>query len=81
MKTVDDLSPSKLHPQEQQVVRDAADSLLFCEDLTEDTTAEQTLADLYELVDQLVDSDRLAPETGRRLVGEVEACGPLALVR
>ena len=32
-KLMDDLSASKLHASEQQIVRDAADSLFFCEDL------------------------------------------------
>jgi hypothetical protein len=80
IKTIDDLSTSKLHSDEEQLVRDAADALLFCEDLTADPMAEQALADLYELVDRLVDSDRLAPETGGRLTADVEACGPLAAV-
>lgn len=80
MKAIDDFAGSKLHVQEQQVVRDAADALLFCESLTSDSGAEQALGDLYELVDQLVDSDRVAPETGRRLIADVEACGPLVAV-
>jgi hypothetical protein len=80
MKTIQDLSASKLHPQEQELVRDAADGLLFCEDLRDDPAAEQGLTDLYELVDRLVDSDRMEPERGQRLIEDVEACGPVAPV-
>lgn len=80
MKTIEDLSASKLHPQEQEVVREAADGLLFCADLASDPGADRALGELYELVDHLVESDRLAPETGRRLLGDVEACGPVAVV-
>ncbi len=80
MKTIQDLSASKLHPQEQELVRDAADSLLFCGDLRDDSAAEQALAEVYGLVDRLVDSDRMEPERGQRLIEDVEACGPLAPV-
>lgn len=76
MRTLDDLSASKLHPDEQEVVREAADSLLFCEDLEADPAAEQALTELYALVDRLMDSERLIPETAGSLTAEVEACGP-----
>ena len=75
--TLEDLSASKLHPGEQDVVREAADALLFCENLDSDPAAEQALAELYELLDRLVDSERLPPETADRLSAAVEACGPL----
>ncbi len=77
MKMLEDLSASKLHPDEQDVVREAADALFFCEDLESDPAAEQALADLYELVDRLMESERLIPETAGRLTAAVEACGPL----
>lgn len=76
MKTLEDLSASKLHPEEQDVVRAAADALLFCEDLEADPASERALAELYELVDRLMDSERLIPETAGSLTAAVEACGP-----
>ena len=78
MKAIEDLSGSKLHPREQDVVREAADALFFCENLESDPAAEQALADFYELVDGLIESERLAPETAGRVTASVEACGPLA---
>ena len=78
MKALADLSASKLHPRDQDVVREAADALFFCESLEGDPAAEQALADFYELVDRLMESERLAPETAGRLTAAVEACGPLA---
>jgi hypothetical protein len=81
MKMLRDLSESKLHADEQQTVREAADSLIFCESLAEDQAAEQALSDLYEMTDRLVESDRLSPEATIELTAEVEACGPLAAVR
>lgn len=76
VRTVDDLAGVKLHDDEQQVIREAADALIFCEDLTRDPEAEDALGRLYELVDRLVESDRLLPETARALVRDVEACAP-----
>ncbi len=78
MKTLEDLSASKLHAEEQRIVREAADALLFCNDLEGDAAAEKALADFYELVDHLIESDRLLPDTAGRLTSAVEACGPLA---
>ena len=75
-RALEDLSPSKLHPREQDVVREAADALLFCENLESDPAAEQALAELYELLDRLVGNDRLLLETADRLSAAVEACGP-----
>ena len=78
--TLEDLSPGKLHAGEQDVVREAADALLFCENLESDPAAEQALAELYELLGRLVESERLASETAGRLSAAVEACGPLVPV-
>lgn len=81
MKALDDLSASKLHPDEQDVVREAADALFFCESLETDPAAEQALSDFYELVDRLIESERLLPETAGRLTAAIDACGPLAPAR
>jgi hypothetical protein len=78
VKAVDDLSAAKLHGDEQATIRAAADALLFCADLGQDPDAEDALASVYELADQLVDSDRLSRESADRLVVDVEACGPFA---
>jgi hypothetical protein len=77
MKVLEDLSVSKLHPDEQAVVREAADALFFCEDLENDPSAEEALADFYALVDRLIEGDRLLPETAGRLTAALEACGPV----
>ena len=80
MQALDDLSASKLHPDEQDVVREAADALLFCEDLPGDPATEQALDDFYVLVDRLMESERLIAETAGALTATVEACGPPAPV-
>ena len=78
MKALQDLSASKLHKDEQDVVREAADALFFCESLEGDPAAEPALTDFYELTDRLIESERLLPENAGHLTTAVEACGPLA---
>ena len=75
VKTLDDLGPAKLSVAEQQVVRTAADALLF------DGNAYDELAAVEDLAQQLVDAGRLSPERARLLVDDVAACGPSAGVR
>ena len=77
VKALDDLSASKLHAGEQETVRLAADSLFFCEDLTGDADARAALDALEQLVDTMIDSDRLTPEAAGRLLADVQSCGPL----
>ena len=77
MRTLADLSASKLHPAEQQTIRDAADGLLFCRNLSTDAGARDALDALEQLATSLVESDRMLPETAGRLIADVQACGPL----
>ena len=80
MKVIADLSASKLHANEEQAIRDAADALFFCENLTEDSEARRTLDALEQVLDHMVEADRLLPETAGRLIADVQACGPLVPV-
>jgi len=75
VKTLDDLGPTKLLPEEQEVIRHAADALLFEED------AYEALAQVEDLAERLVEAERWTPERARRLVDDVAACGPLAGTR
>jgi hypothetical protein len=76
MRTLEELAGTKLHPGEVQLLREAADELVFCRSFEADATAQQTLAGVYELIDDLTSSERLLGETARALVADVEACGP-----
>ena len=76
-KLVDDLSASKLHADEQQIIRDAADALFFCEDLTADPDARAALDAVEGLVARMVESERFTPETADRLRADLDGCGPL----
>lgn len=80
MKTLKDLGATKLHPDEEQIVRDAADALFFCEDLDADPGCAVALESFHALTDRLLESERMIPETVHRLTAEVEDCGPLAPV-
>jgi hypothetical protein len=77
-KLVDDLSASKLHADEQQTIRDAADALFFCEDLTADPDARTALDAVEALIDRMVENERFTPETADRLRADLDGCGPLA---
>jgi hypothetical protein len=72
VKTLQDLGPAKLQTSEQQIIRTAADALLF------DGDAYDELAAVEDLAQQLVDSGRLSSERAKELVDDVAACGPPA---
>jgi hypothetical protein len=80
VKWLEDLGPSKLTAPEQDTLRNAADSLFFCEDLATDDQALEALAEVKAMTARLVDADRWLPETAERLINDVEGCGPLAPV-
>jgi hypothetical protein len=75
VKTLDDLGPTKLLVDEQDIIRSAADALLFEED------AYEALAQVEDLAERLVEADRWTPERARALVDDVAACGPLTGAR
>ena len=76
MRALADLSGTKLHPEEERVVRDAADELVLCRDFDAMSSAHDALAAVYELTDQLVENGRLSPERAQSLLEDVETCGP-----
>jgi hypothetical protein len=75
VKTLDELGPTKLLTDEQEIIRSAADALLFEED------AYEALAQVEDLAERLVDAERWTPERARALVDDVAACGPLTGAR
>jgi hypothetical protein len=80
METIGEFAGTNLHADEVQVVRDAADALLFCEDLDADHTAMEALDRFHALTDQLLENGRISSERVGRLTADVEACGPLTAV-
>jgi hypothetical protein len=77
LQTLNELGPSKLQSGEQDRVRDAADALIFCQDLGADTSARDALADSRLLFEVLVDSGRWEQVTADRLADDIRACGPV----
>ena len=77
LQTLNELGPSKLQSGEQDRIRDAADSLIFCQDLTGDDSAQDALADTRLLFEILVDSGRWEQVTADRLADDIRACGPV----
>ena len=79
MKSLADLSASKLHADEQDTIRAAADALFFCEDLGASPDVRAALGELEPMLQRLVDADRLLAETADRTLADVRACGPVEL--
>ena len=77
VNTLEDLGPAKLLPGEQQLIREAADTLIFAADLDE---ARPALADIDALAEHLVASGRWAAERADRLVADLLDCGPVSPV-
>ena len=74
VKTLDDIGAVKLQPAEQERIREAADTLIFAAAPEE---SEAALADVEELVEHLVASDRRTEERAGALLDDLLACGPL----
>jgi hypothetical protein len=68
----------ELRPEELQRVREATDSLFFCEDLEQDNAARDAADDIADLAVELVESGRWDEDSAEELVSEVLACGPVA---
>jgi hypothetical protein len=76
VKTLHDVGPSKLLPDEQDRVREAADVLIFSRDVVADAAAQGALLDIERLCRHLVDSERWERERAMRLADDVSSCGP-----
>jgi len=78
LHTLRDLGPSKLLSDEQDLIRCAADSLIFSSDVSEDVEAQLALADSDLLFRTLVDSGRWEQITANRLAADLHGCGPVS---
>lgn len=74
MRTLADMGPSKLQQAEEELIREAADELLF-----DSPEAPMALARVQELANRLSESERWTPERAQQLVDDVAACGPPAV--
>lgn len=76
-RTLEDVGPTKLHPDELSRIRDAADTLVLAATLEE---ARATLADVDALATHLVATGRWSEARAAELRQDLMACGPLAPV-
>ena len=74
-RTLEDLGPAKLHDAERNIIRDAADSLLFATD-PRDAEALEALSVVDRLMSDLAASGRWTPESAAKLADDVAGCGP-----
>jgi hypothetical protein len=81
MQIVSAEGPEALEPDERTMLREAADALFFCEDISLDEEAREALANISDLTGTLVGSDRWGAERAERVLQDLEACGPAQLVR
>jgi len=69
-----------LLPQEEEQIREAADALVFCESEWSDEHARDALAATVRLVEGLVHVGRWPEAPAKRLLRDLESCGPLTPV-
>ena len=77
MRTLEQMGPAKLLSHEQDVIREAADTLFFCERVDADPAARDALHAVRLLAERLVESERWTRESAERLAADVAGCGPL----
>ena len=80
MQTINDDGAQALTADECALVREAADSLFFCEDLLWDEEARDGLTRVGDLAGELVGSGRWGPQRAEQLLRDIESCGPMAAV-
>ena len=66
METLRAAGDSKLHPEERDQIREAADTLLFCNDVDSDTEAKLALDRVRELSRRLAGTGRWTPDAVSR---------------
>jgi len=81
MKVIAVEGDGALEPAEQELLREAADAMFFCEDVAQDDDARDGLARVSDLAGQLVGAERWDPELAEQVLQDLEACGPPQLVR
>ena len=81
MKIVSATGEGALEPAEQEILREAADALFFCEDIAHDDDAREALTRVSDLAGQLVGAERWDPELADQVMEDLESCGPPQLVR
>ena len=80
METLRSVGDTKLHSEELDQIREAADALLFSDDIDSGSEAKLALDGVRELALRLAGTGRWTPETADRLLEDVAGCGPVLLL-
>lgn len=80
MQIVRDEGADRLAGHERELVRQAADALLFCAREHWDEDARAALTGVGELAGDLVATGRWGPDRAEQLLRDIECCGPMATV-
>jgi hypothetical protein len=75
MRIIEELGPAKLQPAESELIREAADALLFTGDELSDA-AQTALAEAEALVAHLEASGRWTGPRADELFAAIAGCGP-----
>lgn len=81
MDTIRAVGPTKLQDDEADRIREAADTLLFCDDLEAAPAARAAMEDVTALARDLVAGGRWLPESADLLLEDLGACGPSVVAR
>jgi hypothetical protein len=81
MRIVSADGAERLEPDEQALLREAADALFFTEDIGADPEARGALAQANDLAGNLVGAERWSPDYAEQVLQDLESCGPAQLVR
>ena len=81
VRTLRDDGVAKLLPAEEDLIREAADALLFSDDPSTDESAGEAVATIETVAAHLVESERWSAERAAQLVDDVLGCGHLEVVR
>ena len=77
IRTLRDDGDVELLTAEQDMIREAADALLFCDDPAADDSAGEAVSTIETVAAHLVESERWTAERASQLVDDVLACGHL----
>ena len=80
METLRSVGEGKLRPEEQDQIREAADTLLFCDDIDAGPEAKLALDGVRELSRRLAGTGRWGAEDADQLLEDIAGCGPVLLL-
>jgi hypothetical protein len=80
-RTLRELGPAKLLPEEQECIRHVADTFVLASDVAAGHRHHDVIAELSRLHDRLVSSGRWTRERAARLIDDVWACAPDVEIR